>query len=106
MKLPPDNPQELLGRARQVIAVQSTAVLSASESLDQSFVAVGEVLLACTGKVLITGSGTSGTIAMRAAHLFSVDGTPAFYLSPSDGLHGGLVIAISKGGNGRIESVL
>ena len=43
---------------------------------------------------------------MRAAHLFSVGGTPAFYLSPSDGLHGGLgvlqkndmVIAISKGG--------
>src|SRR5215831_6886105 len=106
MSLLPDNPQELLGRARQVIAAESTAVLSASESLDQNFVAVAELLLACTGKVLITGSGTSGTIAMRAAHLFSVGGTPAFYLSPSDGLHGGLgvlkkddmVIAISKGG--------
>jgi D-arabinose 5-phosphate isomerase GutQ len=56
--------------------------------------------------LLITGSGTSGTIAKRAAHLFSVGGTPAFYLSPDDGLHGGLgvlrkndlVIAISKGG--------
>jgi D-arabinose 5-phosphate isomerase GutQ len=106
MSLVPDNLQELLGRARQVISVESRAVLSVCESLDQNFVAVVEVLLACTGKVLITGSGTSGTIAMRAAHLFSVGGTPAFYLSPGDGLHGGLgvrqkndvVIAISKGG--------
>jgi len=105
MSLPPNLP-ELLERARQVIVAESAAVLSAAESLDQNFVAVAEVLLACSGKLLITGSGTSGTIARRAAHLFSVGGTPAFYLSPNDGLHGGLavlqkndvVIAISKGG--------
>jgi D-arabinose 5-phosphate isomerase GutQ len=105
VSLPPDA-QELLGRARQVIAAESSAVLSVSESLDQNFVTVAEVLLACTGKLLITGSGTSGTIAMRAAHLFSVGGTPAFYLSPSDRLHGDLgvlqkddlVMATSKGG--------
>ena len=102
-----DNSQEFLERARQVIAVESAAIQSVSQSLDQNFVAVAEVLLSCTGKVLITGSGTSGTIAMRAAHLFSVVGTPAFYLSPGDGLHGGLgvlkkddlVVAISKGGS-------
>ena len=105
MSLPP-NLREFLGRARQVIAAESAAVLSAAESLDENFVAVAGVLLACSGKVLITGSGTSGTIARRAAHLFSVGGTPAFYLAPDDGLHGGLgvlrkndvVIAISKGG--------
>ena len=90
MSLSPDNLEELLKRARQVIAAKASAVLSASESLDSNFVAVAEVILACSGKVLITGSGTSGTIAMRAAHLFSVGGTPSFYLSPSDGLHGGL----------------
>ena len=103
MSLPPE---DLLERARQVVTLESGAVHSATQSLDQNFVAVAELLLACTGKVLITGSGTSGTIAMRAAHLFSVVGTPAFYLSPGDGLHGGLgvlqkddmVIAISKGG--------
>ena len=103
MSLPPE---DLLGRARQVVTLESGAVHSVTQSLDQNFVAVAELLLACTGKVLITGSGTSGTIAMHAAHLFSVGGTPAFFLSPSDGLHGGLgvlqkddmVIAISKGG--------
>jgi D-arabinose 5-phosphate isomerase GutQ len=106
MSLSPDNLEEFLKRARQVIAAEASAVLSAAESLDPNFVAVAEVILTCSGKVLITGSGTSGTIAMRAAHLFSVGGTSSFYLSPSDGLHGGLgvlknndvVIAISKGG--------
>jgi D-arabinose 5-phosphate isomerase GutQ len=101
------NLNELLERARQVIATESAAVLSAAESVDQHFIEVVQVLLDCSGKLLITGSGTSGTIARRAAHLFSVAGTPAFYLSPNDGLHGGLgvlrkndvVIAISKGGS-------
>lgn len=59
------------------------------------------------GKVLVTGSGTSGAVAHRAAHLLSVGGTPAFYLSPGDGLHGGLgaltehdiILAFSKGGS-------
>ena len=69
MSLPPE---DLLGRARQVVTLESGAVHSVTQSLDQNFVAVAELLLACTGKVLITGSGTSGTIAMRAAHLFSV----------------------------------
>src|SRR3984893_2620533 len=95
-----------LQRARQVIVDESAAVLSAAESLDQKFVDVAQVLLACSGKVLITGSGTSGIISKRAAHLFSVGGTPALYLSPDNGLHGGLgvlrkndlVMAISKGG--------
>jgi D-arabinose 5-phosphate isomerase GutQ len=70
-------------------------------------VRAARLLSSGTGKVLVTGSGTSGAIATRAAHLLSVCGTPAFYLSPTDGLHGGLgvlqdndlVLALSKGGS-------
>ncbi|HEY0792445.1 MAG TPA: SIS domain-containing protein [Chthoniobacterales bacterium] len=99
-------PTDLLERARQVVADESAAVLSAADSIDEKFVAVAQLLLSCSGKILITGSGTSGAVARRAAHLFSVGGTPSFYLSPDEGLHGGLgvlrqndlIIAISKGG--------
>ncbi|MCS3433819.1 SIS domain-containing protein [Klebsiella sp. BIGb0407] len=63
----------------------------------------------CKGKILVTGSGTSGAVAHRSAHLFSVCGTPAFHLPPSDGLHGGmgaltaddLILAFSKGGSSQ-----
>ena len=58
------------------------------------------------GKVVTTGSGTSGIMAERLAHLLSVCGTPAVYLPSMDALHGGmgaitasdLVVAISKTG--------
>lgn len=63
----------------------------------------------CTGKILITGCGTSASVAHRGAHLLSVCGRPAFHLPAEDGLHGGLgvlskndiVIALSKGGNSK-----
>ncbi|MBW4025203.1 MAG: SIS domain-containing protein [Proteobacteria bacterium] len=81
--------------------------MAAETALGDVFVQVCRLLVAGSGKALVTGSGTSGAIAIRAAHLLSVSGTPAFYLSPADGLHGGLgvlrpedsVIAISKGGS-------
>jgi D-arabinose 5-phosphate isomerase GutQ len=105
MSLPADDSHYLL-RAQELIHAEAAAVRSVTQTLDQKFIEVVKVLLACSGKVVITGSGTSGTIAKRAAHLFSVGGTPALHLSPDDGLHGGLgvlrkgdvVIAISKGG--------
>ena len=98
---------ELIEAARTVIDADGRAVLSAALALDEGFVAAARRLATGTGKVLVTGSGTSGTVAARAAHLLSVCGTPAFYLSPTDGLHGGLgvlqpddlVLALSKGGS-------
>jgi len=105
--LPALRDAELIEAARTVIDADGRAVLSAALALDEGFVAAARRLATGTGKVLVTGSGTSGTVAARAAHLLSVCGTPAFYLSPTDGLHGGLgvlqpddlVLALSKGGS-------
>ena len=63
---------ELRRHPHQVILAESAAVLSGAESLDQNFVDIAQVLLACSGELLITGSGTSRTIAKHAAHPFSV----------------------------------
>ena len=92
--------------ALQAIENDGAAVSCAKDAVNEAFMDVVHLLSECSGKVIITGSGTSGAIAVRAAHLFSVAGTPAFFLSPGDGLHGGLgaignddvVVAISKGG--------
>ncbi len=101
------DPSTVLTIARRVIQADGAAVLAAETALGEVFVQVCHLLASGAGKVLVTGSGTSGAVAIRAAHLLSVAGTPAFYLSPADGLHGGLgvlrsedtVIAISKGGS-------
>lgn len=98
---------EWVGRAKQVIRADAAAILGTLEGVDETFLAVAKRFTECRGKILVTGSGTSGAIASRAAHLLSVGGTPAFFLSPGDGLHGGLgvlqpvdlVLALSKGGS-------
>ena len=98
---------EWVGRAKEVIRADAAAILGTLDGVDETFLAIAGKFIACKGKILVTGSGTSGAIASRAAHLLSVGGTPAFYLPPADGLHGGLgvlqkddlVLALSKGGS-------
>lgn len=99
--------QEMLTAARAVITREAAAVAQVAEQLGEEFVRTAELLLRCTGKVLVAGMGTSGATARRIAHLLSVSGTPALFVSAADGLHGQLgavarddvVLAISKGGD-------
>lgn len=96
----------LLEAGRQAIRREAAGVLAVAEQLDGMFVEAVRWLYECQGKVFVAGSGTSGAIARRMAHLLSVCGTPSVFLQPSDGLHGALgavsagdvVIAISRGG--------
>jgi arabinose-5-phosphate isomerase len=92
---------------RQQVRVEAEAVLDILDQIDDRFVRVASLLQSMTGKIVMTGSGTSGFIARRSAHLFSVSGTPAFFLNPGDALHGSMgaveaddvMIALSKGGS-------
>ena len=92
--------------AGSVLARESAAVAALVGSAEQGVVDVARRVLAIGGKVVTTGSGTSGVMAERLAHLLSVCGTPAVYLPSMDALHGGmgaitrsdLVLAISKTG--------
>ena len=98
---------KLIAVGRSVIEADARAVRDALRSMNDEFINVARLICDGSGKLLVTGSGTSATIAARAAHLFSVCGTPAFHLSPADGLHGGLgvlqsndlLLALSKGGD-------
>ncbi|AOW94057.1 sugar isomerase [Rhodococcus sp. WMMA185] len=89
------------------VLVREAAGLSAlADSVGPSVVHVARIVVDTPGKIITTGSGTSGIMAARLAHLLSVCGTPALYLAATDALHGGmaaigtddLVLAISKTG--------
>jgi arabinose-5-phosphate isomerase len=92
--------------AGAVIEREAAAVASLTVQLDGSFETAVRTLLACEGKVLVSGSGTSHAVALRFAHLLSCVGTPALFLHPGDSQHGasGAVaardvwIGLSKGG--------
>lgn len=94
-------------RAKEIVAVQAAAVGAIAEQIDpDALESVVARLLACQGHVLVTGAGTSRTVAERFAHLLSCCGTPALAISAADCLHGGagaitardVVFIISKGG--------
>lgn len=93
-------------RGTEVIGREAAAVASLADQLDESFEQVVRAILACEGKVLVSGSGTSHAVALRFAHLLSCVGTPALFLHPGDSQHGasGAVsasdvwVGLSKGG--------
>ncbi|MFV0451664.1 MAG: SIS domain-containing protein [Propioniciclava sp.] len=101
-----DRREAILEAARGVIRTEANAVAAVAGQLDDTFVAVADLLAAATGKVFVVGSGTSGAIARRMAHLFAVSGTPAVFVHPMDALHGtsgafapgDVLICISRGG--------
>lgn len=98
--------EELLDVARRGAIVEAEAVAGVEKQIDESLCETAAIIEASTGKVIVIGSGTSGTIGRRMAHLLSVSGTPSVYIHPMDALHGTMgaiepedvVIALSKGG--------
>lgn len=98
--------ETILALARGTIRQEARAIAAIEGQLDERLGQVAELLLACTGHVLVAGVGTSHAVAWRMAHLLSCAGTPALFIHPADSLHGSagaitardVVIAISKGG--------
>ncbi len=99
----------LLREGREAVRREAAGVLAVADQLDESFADAARLLYECRGKVFVTGAGTSGAIARRMAHLFSVCGTPSVFIQAADALHGtmgavtdgDIVVAISRGGGSR-----
>ena len=80
--------------------------MAMAEQVGPSFVAAVQLVSESTGVIMTTGSGTSGTIARRLAHLLATCGMHAFFVHPADALHGpsasvasgDVLIALSKAG--------
>lgn len=80
----------VLDIAREVLQNEAEALLQVKELLNGEFVATVEAILACKGKVILTGVGKSGIIAKKIAATLASTGTPSFFLDPSNAFHGDL----------------
>jgi arabinose-5-phosphate isomerase len=58
--------------------------------IDESFVQACELMLACTGRIVVIGMGKSGHIANKIAATLASTGTPAFFVHPAEASHGDL----------------
>ena len=66
------------------------ALKSIAQRLDIHFERACQLLLQCTGKIIIMGIGKSGHIANKIAATFTSTGTPAFFVHPAEASHGDL----------------
>ena len=84
-----------LETARRVLRIEAEAIEGLATRLDATFDRAVETLLACKGRVVVTGMGKSGLIGRKTAATFSSTGTPSVFLHPAEAVHGdlGMVLA-------------
>ena len=82
--------ERLLERARDVLRIEAQAVLELVDTIDGDFARACRLILACQGRVVVSGIGKSGHVARKIAATLASTGTPAFFVHPAEASHGDL----------------
>ncbi|MGR3622233.1 KpsF/GutQ family sugar-phosphate isomerase [Pseudophaeobacter sp.] len=98
--------EKFLATARQVATDEARALDALAESFDERFAQAARMILAATGRIIISGIGKSGHIGHKIAATLASTGTPAYFVHPAEASHGDLgmlskgdvVLAISNSG--------
>ncbi len=106
MNRPTPKASHALDLARRVLTIEAAAVQALIGRIDDQFLNALNLILACKGRVIVSGMGKSGHIARKIAATFASTGTPAYFVHPGEASHGDLgmvtaqdvVIAISYSG--------
>jgi len=85
-----------LDLAREVIHIEAAAVLALTQRIDENFLQALNIILACEGRVIVSGMGKSGHIARKIAATLSSTGTPAYFVHPAEASHGDLGMITAK----------
>ena len=94
---------------KRVLDIESKAISELKNHLDENFESACNACIQCNGKIIVMGVGKSGHIADKIAATFASTGTPSFFVSPSEALHGDLgmidqndiIIALSNSGESQ-----
>jgi arabinose-5-phosphate isomerase len=76
--------------ARKVLAIEADAITGLISRLDERFLDAVGLILACRGRVVVSGVGKSGHIARKIASTLASTGTPAFFVHAAEAGHGDL----------------
>ena len=83
-------PDRLIRSAAEVLKTEAQAVDALVSRIGESFVRACQLILACRGRVVVSGMGKSGHIARKIASTLASTGTPAFFVHPGEASHGDL----------------
>lgn len=106
--------QAIIQSARQTLSIQAAAVQNLQPYVDDGFVRSVETVLACKGRLVVSGIGKSAIIAQKIVATLNSTGTPALFMHAADAIHGDLgmiraedvVMLISKSGDSPEIKVL
>lgn len=95
-----------IDQAKEVLRIEAEGINSLLDQLGDDFNRAVDLILACPGRLIITGIGKSGIIGQKIAATLNSTGTSSFFLHPVEAMHGDLglvdkqdvVMAISYSG--------
>ena len=97
-----DAPEVDLTLARNVLEAEGKSILAIAEHVGESFARAAQAIIACEGKVVLTGIGKAGIIGRKVSATLASTGTPSIFLHPVEALHGD----IGRVGRGDIAVLL
>ncbi|MDK2909007.1 MAG: arabinose-5-phosphate isomerase [Bacteroidales bacterium] len=98
---------KIIETGRRTLNEEAMAIKGLLPYIDDNFANSVEVILASTGRVIVTGIGKSLDIGRKFVSTLNSTGTPAFFLHAADAIHGDLgmvrpndvVVCLSKSGD-------
>ena len=91
---------------RKVLEIERDALTALLPRINEDFARACQIMLGCTGRIVVTGMGKSGHIGGKIAATLASTGTPSFFVHPGEASHGDLgmitkqdvVLALSNSG--------
>jgi arabinose-5-phosphate isomerase len=102
----PFDAQRAVALAQETLSIEAQALQAMAARVGDEFVQATQLLLACAGRVVVTGMGKSGHVGRKITATLASTGTPAMFMHPAEASHGDLgmitaadvVLAISNSG--------
>ncbi|MGD9125967.1 MAG: KpsF/GutQ family sugar-phosphate isomerase [Planctomycetia bacterium] len=83
-------PEEQLRLGREIMRHEADALAKAADQLDPSFCQAVDLLVRCTGSVIVSGMGKAGLVGQKIMATLASTGTRAHFLHPAEAVHGDL----------------
>ena len=84
--------EEIVAMGRRVVDLETEALAEVARRIGPGFVRAVELIVGARGRVIVSGVGKSGLIALKVAATLTSTGTPASFLHPTESMHGDLGI--------------
>lgn len=100
------NENQSIQACKEKIQLEAKALLKVAEQVDYAYAQAVDAIIACKGRLIVTGLGKTGHIGQKIAASFASLGVPAYFVHSCESLHGDMgmiteadvVIMISNSG--------